>query len=99
MAGEEQTNIIAKPLVTAGAERTRLRGHLRGAKGTRPGLARHVISCGAKSDEEVFGGGCTFLFPCLRASGVLGSRAAIGIHRLRCRQQLRGAELLRLCWN
>src|SRR5260370_32990513 len=94
MAGEEQTNIIAKPLVTAGAERTLCAGTCV-AKGDRPGLARHVISCGAKSDEKVVGG-WTFLFSCLRGSGVLGARAALGSLRLRSRQLRRG-EPLRLC--
>jgi hypothetical protein len=40
------------------------------------GVAEDAISCGAKSDEEGFGG-CILLPSCLRASGVLGSGSVL----------------------
>ena len=43
----------------------------------RSGVAGDAISCGAKSDEEVFGG-CILLPACVRASGVSGRGLYLG---------------------
>jgi hypothetical protein len=49
----------------------------------RSGVAGDAISCGAKSDEEVFGG-CILLPSCLRASGVLGSGSVLRLDGVWC---------------
>src|SRR5258708_3974723 len=77
IGGEEQTNIIAKPSRTSGAERTS-RARVGIVQRPHPIPTRGAISCGAKSDEEV-PGSCIFLHSCFRASGLLGSGVVLGL--------------------
>src|SRR5258708_28283156 len=81
IGGEEQTNIIAKPSRTSGAERTS-RARLRIGQRPHPVPTSGAISCGAKSDEEV-PGGCFFFHSPFWARGLLTSGVAVGLRRVR----------------